>query len=121
MLPILPALILLLLQGHSNLERLAREGRLPMGLDAIYRDVDQPELARSMASDSVFASLLASRDAQLSSILSVLLGPSKPQEPSRSVAPSEEPRAATPSVKFEALHPGFAKGSRTRDGPSRIA
>jgi len=121
MLPILPALILLLLQGPSNVERLAREGRLPAALDAVHRDIDRGQACRSMQSQAVIASLLATHDAQLSSALYALLTPND--------EPSELPKKATPGEPKSVVLPGegpapqegYSRGSRTRDGPRSIA
>ena len=40
MLPLLPALILLILQGPTNVERMALDGRLPAVLNAIHRQME---------------------------------------------------------------------------------
>lgn len=121
MLPILPALILLLLQGPSNMERLARQGRLPAALDAIYRDGDRVELSRSMQDQVVFASLLATHDAHLSGALFALLAPEhEPIEPPLKAAPLERKSVVLPG-DAPAPCEGFSRSSRTRDGPLSVA
>ena len=120
MLPILPALILLLLQGPSNMERLARAGRLPAALDAIHRSVDGPEFSRSMQKQAVLASLLANHDAHLSSALFALLAPGEESSDAKKASPSEPKSIVLPGVA-PAPCEGFARSARTRDGPFATA
>jgi hypothetical protein len=117
MLPILPALILLLLHGPSNFERLATEGRLPAGLEAFHREIE-PAVANR---DRAMLALLATRDPQLSSALYALL---RSEEPA--LQPVKRIKARAPRVEIyagEAPAPrdGFEECRRTRDGPLRIA
>src|SRR4051794_16630366 len=77
MLPLLPALILLILQGPTNVERMALDGRLPAALDAIHRQMESSgseRAALSRADGMAMASLLAiSGDPHLSQALATLL------------------------------------------------
>src|SRR5689334_3317213 len=59
MLPFLPALILLFLQGPAGIERMAVNGQLPGALNALHRQIkSSPEKVRP-ADEVVLASLLA--------------------------------------------------------------
>lgn len=115
MLPFLPVLILLLLQGPSNIERLAVEGRLPAGLQAIHQQLDRPE----EINHRVLASLIvASGDPNLQDALSALLMPSRPvrTEP----VPTEAEASSIPAADFGGsgrLLEGYARSARVRDGP----
>lgn len=77
MLPILPALLLLILQGPSSIEKMALDGRLPAALEAVSRKMEaQDHRSRSIerADAAVLASLLAlSGDPDLSHALFQLL------------------------------------------------
>lgn len=77
MLPILPALLLLILQGPSSIEKMALDGRLPAALEAVSRRMEaQDHRSGSMekADAAVLASLLAlSGDPDLSHALIQLL------------------------------------------------
>jgi len=117
MLPILPAIILLLLHGPSNFERLAGEGRLPQALQAIHRHIDEPTTRRE-AEDAVLASLLASgADPRLSgAILAFLRG--RPAKPSNRPVTGREAQIVSPTDEPAArVHSGFAQCQRSRDGP----
>ncbi len=125
MLPILPALLLLILQGPSSVERMALDGRLPAALEAVSRRMEaQDHRSGSIekADAAVLASLLAlSGDPDLSHALFQLLtldqGPSPAhqteskkfqewQEPA-SFDLTPEPRLPEPSLESQ----------RSRDGP----
>lgn len=77
MLPILPALLLLILQGPSSIEKMALDGRLPAALEAVSRRMEaQDHRSGSIekADAAVLASLLAlSGDPDLSHALIQLL------------------------------------------------
>ena len=77
MLPILPALLLLILQGPSSIEKMALDGRLPAALEAVSRQMEaQDHRSGSIerADATVLASLLAlSGDPNLSHALIQLL------------------------------------------------
>jgi len=122
MLPLLPALILMLLQGPSNFERLAVDGRLPAALEAIHRHMAQPGSEKlSEREEQALASLIAAgSSAQLTRALMSFLwhGDEKPQ--------SAEPPAcesSQPVVCFNDSPPapdGFERSQRTRDGPAIV-
>ena len=59
MLPFLPALLLLLLQGPASIERTARTGQLPGALEALHRQATSSPDRGCVADDVVFASLIA--------------------------------------------------------------
>jgi len=119
MLPFLPALIMLLLQGPSNFERLAVNGRLPDAFEAMNRQIGQPGAAvLSERQEQAIASLIAagSTAQQLSHALwsflfqSIVSEPAPvPAEPAQAIIQGE---AAPPSSS------GFAKSQRSRDGPA---
>ncbi len=116
MLPILPVILLLLLQGPANVERMALQGRLPAVIEAIQR-MDTPKDEQ----EALVSLLAASQDRELAhALLSILkwteTAPVRPQ-----VLLPEEPAF----VPIEHQQPmlltgGFAKGNRSRDGPSMV-
>jgi len=77
MLPILPALLLLILQGPSSIEKMALDGRLPAALEAISRQMEannNRSNAVERSDEAVLATLLAfSGDPDLSNALYKLL------------------------------------------------
>ncbi len=77
MFPLLPALLLLILQGPSSIERMALDGRLPAALEAVTRQLESQEQrtgALDKADAAVLASLLAfNGDPELSHALIRLL------------------------------------------------
>ncbi|WP_144240978.1 hypothetical protein [Fimbriimonas ginsengisoli] len=117
MFPLLPVLILLLLHGPSNIERLAHEGRLPSGLEVFHREVE-PAIAQR---DRAILALLASRDPQFSSALfAILRTEDQPARPK----PKKQQSEARPviSVGDSPTPPdGFEDCRRSRDGPLSIA
>jgi hypothetical protein len=112
MLSYLPALLLLLLHGPSNIERLAHEGRLP---EALSMRVD----AEPGSHRSVVNMLRSSGDPSLVRALAILFS-------TEETAPTPTPQAPVisnaqtliPSAPAFELAAGFAKGCRTRDGPA---
>lgn len=109
MLPILPALLLLFLQGPANIERLALEGRLPMVLEAAHRLDAQDEKA--------FAALFAaSNTTELSSAILALMQWTE----SESVPSPAKPIAVFAAIDTRpplAIKEGFRCCQRSRDGP----
>jgi len=81
MLPLLPALLLLLLQGPSNIERLAQDGRLPEALDSLHRQMFVSPGAADLAMSSL---LQMSGDASLAQALATLLATPEGPEAARS-------------------------------------
>ena len=86
MLPLIPVLLMLLLQGPSSLERLAAEGKLPAALETLHRQMrlaeTQPltETEEVRAPDTVIASLMAIRsDAEFSRSLFRVFGLEAPR------------------------------------------
>jgi hypothetical protein len=122
MLPLLPALILLILQGPSDMERVTRDARLPAALSALTRHIEGGH-DRSFTDEeqAAIASLLAtSRDPELAHALLLILQ-------TGSVGSGHRP----PDLGDERLEPGgappptlgrpsegFLQAQRTRDGPS---
>jgi hypothetical protein len=121
MLPLLPAILLLLLQGPSNVERLAARGRLPSAFDAVCRSVgDTPTLRE--AEQVVFATLLAAgEDPRLSDALFAILRTRRVQRAAPVVASAEVPRVRPAVGAVPTVRDGFARSQRTRDGPLSIA
>ncbi|MEZ0327005.1 MAG: hypothetical protein ACAH95_13980 [Fimbriimonas sp.] len=113
MLPILPVILLLLLQGPANVERMALQGRLPAVIEAIQR-MDAPQNEKE-----AFVSLLAaSQDAELTHALFSILKWTEPAATVTAKPLSIEPTfvAIEPRQRM-ALSGGFVKGNRSRDGP----
>jgi hypothetical protein len=135
MLPLLPALILLLLNGPANIERMAEVGALPAALAAIQHRIDSGEtvsLSQARADQFALASLLSlSGDPQISHALARLLisdlgsrttdlGESDVAPASRlveleslgsnQISPIRDPQSEFPQD-------GFADSQRSRDGP----
>lgn len=117
MLPFLPAILLLLLQGPSNVERLAIQGRLPAALDAVYRSVGQTPTLRE-AEQVVLATLLAAgEDPDLSDALLAILRSERTRR--ETTAEPLDDRAPVPPFPDHGPPPqeGFARSQRVRDGP----
>jgi len=119
MLPLLPALILLLLQGPSNFERLAVNGRLPAALEAIQRQIVASESdSLTECEKQSFASILANHLGDpLSNALFAILQPI--QAPTRTVVSVEDCESKRHVCEQGSLHlpTGFGSSDRTRDGP----
>jgi hypothetical protein len=115
MLPILPVILLLLLQGPANVERMALQGRLPAAIEAIQR-MDAPQNEKE-----AFVSLLAaSQDPELTHALFSILKWTEPAEP-KVVSVPEEPTFVPIEPPHEvALRGGFSKSNRSRDGPALV-
>lgn len=122
MLPLLPALILLLLQGPAGIERMAANGQLPGALHALHRQMAKAQEKTCVRDDVVLASLLAAgQDKSMSRALLQLLTsvdalfaepiPAKP-EPSRDIV--SPPLVAT---CLGTPQEGFFDCRRSRDGP----
>ena len=123
MLPLLPALILLLLQGPSNFERLAVDGRLPAALEAIHRQMANTGSEQLSDRDQeALASLLASGiDSHFSHTFLALFHKSEARQQNPIVAS----KACTGWRRETADSPpppdGFTRSQRTRDGPTHIS
>jgi hypothetical protein len=125
MLPLLPALILLLLKGPAGIERMAWNGQLPSALHALHRQMAKAPERTCAADEVVFASLLAvSGNKDMSRALLHLLTyvePAATETPTH-VAKSDEasppvpipPTLGTPSN-------GYFACQRSRDGPLSVA
>ncbi len=130
MLPLLPALLLLILQGPSSIEKMALDGRLPAALEAIHQQMesrDHKSPAMSKADEAMLASLLAmSGDPQISHALIKLLSLGEPAYvpavPHLEVEPEQDDPPNTYAECDSAVPvDGFAKSQRSRDGPFSIA
>lgn len=129
MLPLLPALLLLILQGPSSVERMALDGRLPAALEAIHRQMesqDHKSPAVSKAEEAMLASLLAlSNDPQVSHALIKLLSLGEPAampRPSLAIeAQDESPPNSIAEGDSAVPVEGFAESQRSRDGPFACA
>jgi len=127
MLPLLPALILLLLNGPANIERMAAHGSLPAALAAIQQRADAPrngQLSGATAEQYALASLLSlTGDPQVSRALAQIFSLQVACE----VLPSAQPQAAAeadssgepPPIarSIGKPHRGFLHSQRSRDGP----
>ena len=115
MLPILPVLLLLLLSGPANIERLALEGRLPAAIEAVQR-MDTPPAERE-----AYASLLAaSKDPEFTRAIFTLLKWVEPE--AKPLRHAIEP-GFVPIEIGESPPPqdGFKTSQRSRDGPTLVA
>jgi hypothetical protein len=121
MLPLLPALILLFLQGPANIERMASVGQLPGALNALHRQMATPHKRVRPADEVVLASLLAvSGDRELSEALWQLLSLTSTTNPEiKPVVVFDQehspPIPIPPSLGQ--LQDGYVDGRRSRDGP----
>lgn len=122
MLPLLPALILLLLQGPAGIERMAWNGQLPGAIDALHRQISEGPDGVAAAENAVFASLLAvSSDRSMSRALLQLLAYVDVSTPETSapILASEEcgpPITVPPSLGSP--DEGYFTCRRSRDGPA---
>ncbi len=115
MLPLLPALLLLLLQGPSNIERLAQDGRLPEALDSLHRQMFVSPGAADLAMSSL---LQMSGDESLAQALATLL--STPDAPAMTAPQNQGDEIALPvlpSRERVAVAEGLSENRRSRDGP----
>ena len=124
MLPLLPALLLLILQGPSSVERMALDGRLPAALEAIHRQMesqDHKSPSVSKADEAMLASLLAlSVDPQVSHALIKLLSLGEPALTRKpTIAIEAQAESPPPIAECDSAVPveGFAESQRSRDGP----
>lgn len=118
MFPLIPVLILLLLQGPSNIERLAQDGRLPQALVAAQPRIEAPASEVSQA-EAMLASLLqAGADPDLSHALAWLLSAQDDAPKAVVLDLSEADELGMPSNGTPPdLSDGFLVCRRTRDGP----
>lgn len=120
MFPLLPALLLLILQGPAKVERMACDGRLPGALEALHRQISAPSSGIRAADESVLASLVGlSGDHALSCALMhlfALAGPEPAPVESGRVIEEVAPILSAPPPSGR-LQDGFDDCRRTRDGP----
>lgn len=111
MFPLIPVILLLLLQGPSNADRLARNGHLLGSLDAIAADSTLRESDRV-----VLASLFAREDAKLSDALIAILRSdrTRPSAPPPTEPVVKQVPVSAPKLR---LQQGYARSQRSRDGP----
>ncbi len=115
MLPILPVILLILLQGPANIERMALQGRLPAAIEAIQR-MDAPQNEKE-----AFVSLLAaSQDAELTHALFSLLKWTEPEPKQARTLPEDAAFVQIDPGPSMPLLGGFSKGNRSRDGPFSV-
>lgn len=125
MLPILPALLLLILQGPSSIEKMALEGRLPAALEAASRRMEAQEHrfgSTEKADAAVLASLLAlSGDPDLSHALYQLLSLDQGTSLWTTVDSPESGDWVDRKPLKVGSHPSlpepFLESQRSRDGP----
>jgi len=106
MLPLLPAILLLLMQGPAGLERLARDGRLPASLES-WRQLPEQNSSRIRVSDARIAQVLVS-----------LLQESHPAPVVNPPEAPEEPLAVIPANPILGqARDGYDQVEKSRDGP----
>ncbi len=121
MLPLLPAILLLLLQGSAGGDQAAWDARLPGALNALHRQLQGGPDGIRAADEVVFASLLAAGgDDDISKALIKLL--THLDEPSEQVSRPCVDREETPSVipippSLGDPQSGYYDCRRSRDGP----
>ncbi|HVL38368.1 MAG TPA: hypothetical protein VM328_03155 [Fimbriimonadaceae bacterium] len=133
MFPILPAILILLLQGPGSIDRLAESGRLPSALQALHSRLDTPSAAGGLGAfqgaggERVLSCLLAlgsGNTGGFQATLSLLLGLSVDATEPREWSPPSLEGIHPDPVHFEPfiaeLAPGFVPGARTRDGPVHL-
>ena len=124
MLPLLPALILLFLQGPAGIERMAWNGQLPGALDALHRQIASAPDKSGVAEEMVLASLIAaSGDKSMSRALHHLLSliePTEERSQAQIVAREDSPPIPIPPALGD-LRDGCYDCQRSRDGPLSIA
>jgi hypothetical protein len=113
MLPILPALLLLLFQGPAHFERSLGLGRLPAEVQHLHHSGSRTD------SEAIAQLIAAGNDPELTQALfAIFRWIDRPAEP----APVSAPIQNRPTVAIDAEPPGrlaqgFAHSARTRDGP----
>ncbi|MBC8065182.1 MAG: hypothetical protein H7Y17_10155 [Chlorobia bacterium] len=126
MLPILPALLLLILQGPSSIERMALDGRLPAALEAVTRQLEGQDHRNTSVEKSdaaVLASLLAfSSDPGLSHALFQILNVDQPIDALRTIPFGADEPDSDWNLNFYADEPSavpeeILECQRSRDGP----
>ena len=127
MLPLLPALILLLLNGPANIERLAEGGALPAAIAAVQQKVaaaPNSNFAQARADQLALASLLSlSGDPQLSKALAHIFAMHVDCDVQPSVQPDglvQEEKGNEPPPIARSIgdtREGFLNSQRSRDGP----
>ena len=120
MLPFIPALILLLLQGPSNFERLAMDSRLPAALEAIHRQMAEPGGSLlSEREEQALASLIAAgTNAHLTRALISFLWNDVDVAKSLDCSSTELRKPIIGSCTSPPPQNGFSRSQRTRDGPA---
>ncbi len=108
MFPLIPALILLLLQGHAPLDR----AQLPAALDALPWGA----MVRQIEADQKLGRPLS---AEARALLWLIAQPAGTSAPAVSEDPEAEPHL--PELPITRLDRGYAKSDRTRDGPFVLA
>ncbi len=120
MLPFLPALILLILQGPAGIERMAAAGQLPSALNALHPRVASMPEARS-ADDAAIASILAMTSGRdMSRALLQLLTwvqPEEPEQPMTATVTDERKSPIPVPPSLGAPSDGYFACRRSRDGP----
>lgn len=129
MLPLLPAILLLLLNGPAGLDGVARDACLPEAIKALHRQIGESKdtepkraLLKSIESELILASLLAgTSDTDLSKAISELLLLVSLDAPPPKQAPPEEPaKEQTGFIEPQQvrLSLGYCHTARSRDGPA---
>lgn len=120
MLPILPALLLLLLSGASKMDR-AVSVCVPGGLDALHRASTAKPAGEAARAERLWASLLALKvgPAEMDRALAALLAIGATEPPVLGlVDAADEPAVQPPADASRASKPdGWTRSCRTRDGP----
>lgn len=129
MLHIVPALLILLLQGPGGLERMAHDGRCldastllrSMGIEQTAQRQSAAHGSLSHASPTVALSAIRASKQDFGKLLEAIAGLFAELEPSQTEEPissADDPQSCPPNPHAAGtVHDGFVANSRTRDGP----
>ncbi len=121
MLPILPALLLLLLSGSTKMDR-AVAACLPGGLEALHRTCAAKPIGDAAKAERLWASLLALKvgPAEMGRALAALMAiDAATASPATPAAETAERVLQPPNAgKHPKRHDGWTRSCRTRDGPA---
>lgn len=119
MFPLLPALILLLLNAPAGMDRLEADGRLPAVLAALQHQIDAK--AGRSSDELALASLLAlGSDPDVAEVLVRYLAAKATEAEPLACEPTSRTSDASPEAPWSVGKPrqGIATAERSRDGPN---
>ncbi|CAN5522137.1 hypothetical protein BH11ARM1_BH11ARM1_00470 [soil metagenome] len=115
MLPILPAILLLLFQSPANIQRMAQEGHWPAVFEAVQR-LDQHDA--SIESETIAHLLAASNAPQLTqALVAILRWLDQPEAIASEPVLANRTAQTFQTSQSPPAEDGFVACRRTRDGP----